>query len=216
MATPDISAIILTHDRVALLECVGGPVVPFWEVSRPEWLLDSLLPFMTVLDMGDSACDLKGETILFGTNFAIQRDLLEKIGGYRTELGPIGRWHRSGEDTYLQRQVRRIGRTLRHEPGIRVQHRVQAGRLTKRWVLRRMYWEGLARARQTLDPSHIQPGERRACTWKARRRLLHSPRRLVPSVIPTGSSSKLFERKAASRRRLGTLTGYLGFGSREG
>lgn len=99
MATPDISAIILTHDRVALLGCVGGPVVPFWEVSRPEWLLDSLLPFMTVLDMGDSACDLKGESFLFGTNFAIQRDLLEKIGGYRTDLGPIGRWHRSGEDT---------------------------------------------------------------------------------------------------------------------
>ncbi len=200
----------------ALPGCIGGPVEPIWEVSRPEWLPDSLLPFMTVLDMGDAACDLEGEEFLFGTNFAIQRDLLEKIGGYRTDLGPIGRWHRSGEDTYVQRQVRRAGRTLRYEPSIRVHHRVQAGRLTKRWVLRRMYWEGLARARQTLDPSHIQPGERRAYTWKALRRFLHSPRRLLLSVTPTGNSSKLFERKAASRRRLGTLAAYLGFGSREG
>jgi hypothetical protein len=36
----------------------------------------------------------------------------------------------------------------------------------------------------------------------------------VLCIAPTGRSASLFERKAASRRRLGAVAGYLGFGGR--
>jgi glycosyltransferase involved in cell wall biosynthesis len=195
--------------------CVGGPVEPLWEATRPEWLPDSLLPFLTVMNLGEKACDLDGETFLFGTNFATSRRLLEETGGYREDLGPIGRWHRSGEDTYVQRRIRRAGYRVRYEPAIRVHHRVHRERVQKRWVLRRMYWEGLARARQNLDQDLIDPAQHRALARKALRRFLHSPRRLVLCIAPTGRSASLFERKAASRRRLGAVAGYLGFGGRK-
>ncbi len=194
--------------------CLGGKVDPIWEVPKPAWLPDYLLVFLTVLDVADEPTEMPRGTYLYGTNSAFPRERLQEIGGYKADLGPIGRWHRSGEDTFVQKQLRAAGYRLHYDPRIAVRHHVQAARVTKRWLLRRMYWEGLSRARQKLHEKSPGAGGRLRLVLKAAGKVTSSPRRLLSLALP-GNSPDLFERKASSCRRIGYLMGMLGSGRRK-
>jgi hypothetical protein len=193
--------------------CLGGPVLPIWETPRPAWLPDALLPYLTVLDLEQEAGPMPRGKFLYGTNSIFARERLSEIGGYAPELGPIGRWHRSGEDTFVQKQLRERGHTLWYDPSLRVQHVVQPVRMTRRWVLRRLYLEGLSRARQRLQARASGPGDRLQLAGVALRKLFSSPRRLLALVLPA-STPERFARRASSWRRFGYLMGILGAGSR--
>jgi len=193
--------------------CLGGPVLPIWEAPRPAWLPDALLPYLTVLELGQGSGPMPRGKFLYGTNSVFPRERLAEIGGYAPELGPIGRWHRSGEDTFVQKQLRDRGHLLWYEPSLRVQHLIPAARATPRWLLRRLYLEGLSRARQKLLARAPGPLGRLRLVGAALRKLFSSPRRLLALVLPA-STPERFARRASSCRRIGYLMGILGAGSR--
>jgi glucosyl-dolichyl phosphate glucuronosyltransferase len=193
--------------------CLGGPVLPIWEVPRPAWLPDALLPYLTVLELGQDSGPMPRGKFLYGTNSVFPRELLAEIGGYPPELGPIGRWHRSGEDTFVQKLLRERGYPLWYDPALRVQHSVPRERVRRGWVLRRLYLEGLSRARQRLHAHPPGPLRRLELIGVALRKLFSSPRRLLALVLPA-STPESFARRASSCRRIGYLMGILGAGSR--
>jgi hypothetical protein len=96
---------------------------------------------------------------------------------------------------------------------LRVEHLVPAARATPRWVLRRLYLEGLSRARQRLHARAPGPLGRLRLTATALRKLFSSPRRLLALALPA-STPQRFARRASSYRRFGYLMGILGAGSR--
>jgi len=192
--------------------CLGGPVIPIWEVPRPAWLPDALLPYLTVLELDQGPGPMPRGKFLYGTNSVFARERLAEIGGFPPGLGPIGRWHRSGEDTFVQKQLRERGHPLWYDPALRVQHHVPAERVSRRWVLRRLYLEGLSRARQQLLARAPGPLGRTRLVGVALRKLLSSPRRLLALLLPA-STPERFARRASSWRRLGFLMGILGAGS---
>jgi glycosyltransferase involved in cell wall biosynthesis len=193
--------------------CLGGPVIPIWEAPRPAWLPDALLPYLTVLELDQGPGPMPRGKFLYGTNSVFPREQLAEIGGYPAGLGPIGSWHRSGEDTFVQKQLRARGLPLWYDPALRVQHHVPAERLRRRWVLRRLYLEGLSRARQRLQTRAPGPLGRMKLIGVALRKLGSSPRRLLAMVLPAPTPER-FGRRAASWRRLGYLMGTLGAGTR--
>jgi len=193
--------------------CLGGPVEPIWEVPRPDWLPDALLPYLTVLDLDQGAGPMPRGKFLYGTNSVFPRERLADIGGYSPGLGPIGSWQRSGEDTFVQKQLRARGFELRYDPALRVRHHIPAERLTQRWLRRRLYLEGVSRARQQLLARAPGPLRRLRLIGVALRKLGSSPRRLLALVLPA-SSAERFGRRASSWRRLGFLMGILGAGAR--
>jgi glycosyltransferase involved in cell wall biosynthesis len=193
--------------------CLGGPVLPIWEAPRPAWLPDALLPYLTVLELGDEAGPMPRGRFLYGTNSVFLRERLAEIGGYPDGLGPIGRWHRSGEDTFVQKQLRELGHPLWYDPALRVQHFVPPERVRRRWVLRRLYLEGLSRARQRLQARPPGLLGRLELIGVALRKLFSSPRRLLALVLPATTPER-FARRASSCRRIGYLMGILGAGSR--
>jgi glycosyltransferase involved in cell wall biosynthesis len=193
--------------------CLGGPVAPIWEAPRPAWLPDALLPYLTVLELEQGAGPMPRGKFLYGTNSAFPRERLAEIGGYHAGLGPIGRWHRSGEDTFVQKQLRERGGVLWYDPALRVQHHVLPDRLNRRWVTRRLYWEGLSRARQRLAAAGRGPAARLRLLAGACAKLTSSPRRLAALVLPA-STPQRFARRASSWRRVGYLMGILGAGAR--
>jgi hypothetical protein len=193
--------------------CLGGPVLPIWEVPRPAWLPDELLPYLTVLELEQGPGPMPRGKFLYGTNSVFPRERLAEIGGYAPELGPIGRWHRSGEDTFVQKQLRERGHALWYDPSLRVQHRVPAARATPRWVLRRLYLEGLSRARQRLQAGAPGPLGRLRLAATALQKLFSSPRRLLALALPA-STPQRFARRAGTYRRFGFLMGILGAGGR--
>jgi glycosyltransferase involved in cell wall biosynthesis len=193
--------------------CLGGPVAPIWEVPRPDWLPDALLPFLTVLDLEQGPGPLPRGRFLYGTNSAFLRERLAAIGGYAPELGPIGSWHRSGEDTFVQKRLREQGFALWYDPALRVRHHVPAERVTQRWLVQRLYLEGISRARQQLLARAPGPFGRVRLVAIALGKLASSPRRLLSLALPA-SSPERFRRRAASWRRAGFLMGTLGAGAR--
>jgi len=192
--------------------CLGGPVIPIWEAPRPAWLPDALLPFLTVLELDQGPGPMPRGKFLYGTNSVFPRARLAEIGGYPVGLGPIGSWHRSGEDTFVQKQLRERGLQLWYDPALRVQHFVPAERVSRRWVLRRLYLEGLSRARQKLQARAPGPLGRIKLFGVALRKLFSSPRRLLALVLPAPTPER-FGRRASSWRRLGFLMGILGAGA---
>ena len=193
--------------------CLGGPVEPIWEVERPDWLPDALLPYLTVLELGQGPGPMPRGKFLYGTNASFARAQLAAIGGYSPALGPIGRWLRSGEDTFVQKQLRARGCELWYEPALRVRHHVSAERLTQRWLLQRLYHEGLSRARQRLLAGEPGTFARARLVGVALRKLGSSPRRIAALALPADSPAR-FARRASSWRRLGFLMGTLGAGAR--
>ena len=193
--------------------CLGGPVIPIWEAPRPAWLPNALLPYLTVLELDQGPGPMPRGKFLYGTNSVFPRErLLAEIGGFPAGLGPIGSWHRSGEDTFVQKQLRERGLQLWYDPDLRVQHHVPAERLSRSWVLRRLYLEGLSRARQRLQARAPGPLGRLRMIGVALGKLGSSPRRLLALVLPA-STPERFGRRAASWRRLGYLMGTLGAGA---
>ena len=123
----------------------GGRIFPQWECSPPNWLTiggPHLSGPFVAFDRGSEAGPL-GEPP-FGANMAFRRELFEKHGGFRTDLGRSGNKLLSNEDTEFGRRLLSNGVKLRYEPSAVMHHPVTKNRLQKRYLL--AWWFGKGRA----------------------------------------------------------------------
>ena len=135
--------------------CVGGKVLPVWEVDRPAWLPDSLVGYLGLLDYGGESrvLDYPAEHLI-GCNMAFRRGcLFDKTGGFDPCLGRKGRDLAGGEETALLHEIHKRDGVIYYEARAVVHHVVQAQRLTRKWFLRRFWDEGISftRAQQRRD-----------------------------------------------------------------
>jgi GT2 family glycosyltransferase len=127
---------------------VGGKVFPVWEIPRPRWLPNSLLAFLTILDWSREAGPIPQAQYLLGTNMAVTRTAMAAVGGFNEALGRRGNKLLSWEDVELHDSVRAAGYSCYYEAAAVVHHSVPAERLTKKWMRKRMYWEGVSLGRR--------------------------------------------------------------------
>lgn len=125
----------------------GGRIVLEWPPSLPNWLSVkgpySRHPFPG-FDQGDAAKELAGPP--FGTNMAYRKEMFERYGAFRLDLGPSPNADvpRPGEDTEFGRRVISAGERLRYEPSAVVYHPVAENRIDKKYFLR--WWFDCGRA----------------------------------------------------------------------
>lgn len=91
-------------------------------------------------DLGDHAIELNMHQVPYGANMAIRRQMFEKYGGFRTDLGPgQGRdIPRSNEDRDISHRLIKAGERMRYEPAAIVYHPVREDRFNKNYHL--SYW----------------------------------------------------------------------------
>ena len=157
---------------------VGGHVSANWQTARPRWF-----PVEFDWVIGCSYRGLPTEPApvrnFIGANMSMRRDVLESAGGFRSELGRIGRRPLGCEETEL---CIRVGRSrpdavLLHEPAAIVQHNVPAQRASWRYFRDRCFAEGLSKAAVT-----------RYCGSDS---ALSSERAYLSSTIPSGFAAAL-------------------------
>lgn len=122
----------------------SGRTLPEAEFLTPSWLsLDKgNLATLGCFDRGPQACELAEAP--FGNNMAYRREMFEKHGGFRTDLGPQpGNLIRS-EDTEFGLRLLAAGERLRYEPSAILHHAVPASRIRKGYFL--SWWFDKARA----------------------------------------------------------------------
>lgn len=137
----------------------GGRILPQWTGTPPAWLPTGdrygLAP-LAMFDLGSEPCAL--EESPFGTNMAFRRDVFEKFGGFRTDLGPRPGTEIRNEDTEFGQRVLDGGARLRYEPSAVVYHEVSQKRLQQEYFLRWWFDKGRAEVRQrgALSSGHWQ------------------------------------------------------------
>ena len=138
---------LLTRSDIAY---TGGPVRPMWERDPPAWL-DSggnLGGTIAVKDHGAEPFifEDRRKTPL-GVNMAVRRELVQRIGGFRPDLGRRGKSLLGQEQAEFFYRSRAAGARGAYVPGMVLDHYVPASRLTHRYFRRWWFWKGISHAR---------------------------------------------------------------------
>lgn len=137
--------------RDCSMALVGGPVVAVCEERVPDWLriasdgTGRLAAPLGLLNYGPRRVDLECRTLL-GSNLAVRREVLTRIGGFATHLGKLRGTLLTGEDHDLCRRVEAAGFRAIYDPDVPVRHRVPAERMRLRYYMSWFFWSGVTHA----------------------------------------------------------------------
>lgn len=113
-------------------DAFGGPVEAVFKEGAPDWLPDGFGNF----SMPYHELNLLTTGFLRGPCFMVKRNILEKLGGFNTELGVKGNALRYGEEIELQMRMREAGYRIGYTPALSIEHFIRTDKLDLNWVLR--------------------------------------------------------------------------------
>ena len=126
----------------------GGRILANWTFPPPKWLWVeaawALAP-LAIFDLGKTEGELKEAP--FGTNMAFRREVFQKYGGFRTDLGPQPGSEIRGEDTEFGDRLLAGGERLRYESSAVVYHSLPEKRIRKDYFLAWWYDKGRSEIR---------------------------------------------------------------------
>src|SRR5262245_32851454 len=132
----------------ARVACVGGTCRPVFDARRPRWLSGRLLQFAGITRFGGTARESRSSAEYpFGANMAFRRADLLAVGGFPENLGRVGTTLLSGEEYEVIERLRTRGSVVWLEPGAIVDHHVAPERCRSSYYWRRLWWQGVSRAR---------------------------------------------------------------------
>ena len=185
------------------IDFVGGPYLPDWEHSPPDWLPENFRGAVGIVPRVhrvEFSRDFEG--ILMGGNAVIRRRALERVLPYPEKLGKIGGTIRSGEDEVIYHRLLAIDAKGVVVPDLIVQHWISAERMTKRHYRRWTLGRGVSVGMQLRERGFRDPA------------LLGIPRyywgAMIRSILPSIFSRSEKNRLSAQLRILdcfGTLYG---------
>src|SRR5829696_2592240 len=128
------------------LDFIGGPYVPRWSITPPEWLPPAYGGVVGWVDGGDRevSYDSNYPGILMGGNAVFTRAVLSKVGLYTTWLGRTDKGLLTGEDEDLYVRLLAIGARGMYLPDLKIYHHVTPDRLTKSYFRRWCFWRGVS------------------------------------------------------------------------
>jgi GT2 family glycosyltransferase len=125
----------------------GGSAAPAWNRAQPRWFPTE---FLWVV-----GCSFTGQPVqvapvrnMIGCNMSLRREALQRIGGFSSALGRVGRVPVGCEETELCIRARQRHPTgiILYDPAARVHHHVSTDRSTFRYFRRRCFGEGRSKA----------------------------------------------------------------------
>jgi glycosyltransferase involved in cell wall biosynthesis len=139
-------------------KCVVGPVSLVWDGKRPDWFPPRFESLLCSYRMGETSRFLKPGEYLLTTNSLFHRATLLKIGGMRTDLGHKRNVLIGGEDNDIFNRLLANGHCVYYAASANVFHPVPKERQTRRFLLRRLFWDGAAQP--LFDHSPLENGTR--------------------------------------------------------
>lgn len=126
----------------------GGPLRPLWLSSRPEWLTDSWLDYLSVseFEKASSTGFFSDPDAPWGANMAFRRSVFVEVGYFATSLGRQETNLLSGEEYELFCRIYANGFKIAFAKGAVVKHKILPVRLQKNWFYRRSFWQGYTNA----------------------------------------------------------------------
>jgi len=128
----------------------GGRILRRWTCPPPKWLsiqgpyARMSFPVFT-FDKGTAQGQL--DDFAAGANMAYRKEVFQKYGNFRTDLGRCGDVLLAGEEVEFARRLRVMGERLRYEPSAVVYHPVEQYQLSKKYFLTFWFDAGRSGAR---------------------------------------------------------------------
>ena len=189
-----LAALISAYDEGVL--GVGGAIEPDWATARPRWFPPE---FDWVVGCTYEGLPVAGGTVrnLIGAAMSLRREVFERIGGFRDELGRVGSLPFGCEETELCiRATQEIpGGVFRYEPAARVRHWVGPERARFAYFRRQCFNEGRGKA---LISELV--GSRDGLSAERSQAL-----RVLPAAVITGLRESFTERDSAGLLRGGAI-----------
>ncbi|WPU65840.1 glycosyltransferase [Peredibacter starrii] len=136
-------------------ECyaVGGEVFPNFETQAPRWILEnqSFKNYLSILEF-ESTRKISNKEWLVGANIAYRRELFDLVGLFNPNLGRKGHNLLSSDEIEIQKKAEKLGLEFYLLKGVSVSHFIHKERLTKRWFIKRNFWQG--RSNRILYPKN--------------------------------------------------------------
>jgi glycosyltransferase involved in cell wall biosynthesis len=141
-----LSSLLEVYESLPDAWAAGGPVRPIWDARRPEWLDESMLRGLSIVEWGDEARPLAWPERIIGTNCSFRKAAFSEVGQFKTGLGRRGKLLLGSEDTEIQERIHASEKFVFYTPLAIVYHHVPPERVTKKYFYRRGYGHGMTRA----------------------------------------------------------------------
>lgn len=150
VAEPDWLALLAgACEDTDVLGC-GGLVQPAWHTGKPSWFPEE---FTWVVGCSYRGLPTTRSVVrnLIGASMCIRREVFAEVGGFRSEVGRIGKHPVGCEETELCLRALREWpeRTFLYEPAARIAHTVPESRAQWRYYCSRCFYEGRSKAMVT-------------------------------------------------------------------
>lgn len=190
--------LVKTYDGNSSVIGVTGSIIPLWEEDSMKWFPREFYWIFscTYWDMTENTEVRNG----YSTNLSFRQEAFKKVAPFRTTLGVKGRgqegWQEPGaeEVEFSLRLRQKTGKRIIYNPNVKVQHKVYKYRMTSKFIARRTYWEGYAKALMTRLHNSSSSKDVLSVEWALLRRILF---RLLPKTI-----GHLFHQPLIALRRL--------------
>jgi len=138
-------AIASAFSRDPSLVLVAGRIEPLWASKRPRWYPGEREFLLGLYNIGNEMRPMPEHDQPISANMAGLREVILKLGGFDESLGfdHFRKRMITGEDATLGIRSRRAGYTPYYHPGMVVRHRISESKVTRRYFLRRHFWEGV-------------------------------------------------------------------------
>lgn len=130
---------------------VAGRVVPQWNHPKPDWLEMNGHFAVTNFDLGDEIHEIRVPPL--GANSAFRKEVFQKYGLFRLDLGVCGVKHTTTcDDTEFGERLIRGGENIVYCPNAIIYHPVDPYRATKRFFVSWYYYNGISVTRMAGVP----------------------------------------------------------------
>jgi glycosyltransferase involved in cell wall biosynthesis len=143
----ELVSVYESRDAIA----VGGKMTPIWVAGKPDFLPEEFYWLIGVTHRGFADA---GEEVrnTFGSNISFRTEVLEKLGGFETQVGRQGEKNLQAHETeFCARMREAYKRGVIYNPDAKVGHKVFDFRTRTRWLFERAFWQGYSkRAMETI------------------------------------------------------------------
>lgn len=149
-----VQNIVEVFESDPLIGCVGGKIEPIWEVEEPDWIPEEYRSVFTILDYSSEVKEMPSPSIPYGANVAFRMRVFQEMKPFREDLGRVGKNLLSSEESELIARVREKYKVF-YTPFAPVKHKIAKERTTKKWFLKRIFWQGVSDAVKRKDKGSI-------------------------------------------------------------
>ena len=141
---------------------IGGAVRPRWPSQFDGTRIPSLWrKYLSIVDAPIAGSARIGFSVV-AANYVLRRSAMHKIGNFNEQIGRMGGSLLSAGDSHITTNLLDAGYDVWFDPSFAVYHKIPSKRLQLKWIVRRVFMEGVSNVRMRTSEGKPMPASLRS------------------------------------------------------